>query len=256
MRRSAFLLLLLFLTRGPLRADPIPVRYPQGTTHGFLTLRTMEGKALATGDLVQIVRGKQIVSRLTFRFHDGSLDDEKAVFTQTGVFHLVTDHHIQRGPSYPKPLDMSIDVPSGTVVTREEKKGEAPKVKTQHMDLPPDLANGIILTLMTNISDKTPETKLSYVADFGGARVIHIHITSQGTVPFRVGGSARPAREFTAKVDLGGIAGVVAPVIGKQPKDYKLLILQGTAPAFVREEGQLYPDGPVWRIDQVGPVTH
>ena len=83
----------------------------------------------------------------------------------------------------------------------------------------------------------------------------HIAITPQGTVPFRVGGSPRPAREFQAKAELGGVAGVVAPLVGKQPKDWKFLILQGQAPAFVREEGQFYEDGPVWRVDQIGPVT-
>ncbi len=65
----------------------------------------------------------------------------------------------------------------------------------------------------------------------------------------------RPAREFQAKAELGGVAGVVAPLVGKQPKDWKFLILQGQAPAFVREEGQFYEDGPVWRVDQIGPVT-
>ncbi len=257
MKQPAFLLFLFFLCFGSLlRADPVAVRYPQGTTHGFLLLRDMDGKTVAVGDLIQVVRGKRIVSRLRFRFHDGSLDDETAEFTQHGVFRLLKDHHIQRGPSFPNPMEMSIDVPSGTVTLREAQKSGPPKVTTQHMDLPPDLANGIALTLLTNIGDRVPKTTLPYIVAYHGARLIHITITPEGMVPFRVGGSPRKAREFQGKADLGGLTGIVAPLVGKQPKDWHFLFLEGEAPAFVREEGQFFEDGPMWRVDQVGPVTH
>jgi hypothetical protein len=38
-------------------AEPIPVRYIEGTEHGFLVLRTKAGRVLAVGDLFQLVRG-------------------------------------------------------------------------------------------------------------------------------------------------------------------------------------------------------
>jgi hypothetical protein len=34
-----------------LHAEPIPVRCPQGSAHGFLVLKTLEGKRIATGDV-------------------------------------------------------------------------------------------------------------------------------------------------------------------------------------------------------------
>lgn len=49
--------------------------------------------------------------------------------------------------------------------------------------------------------------------------------------------------------DIGGIAGVVAPVIGKQPADIHFWIVAGKAPAFVKFTGQLYDGGPVWNIE-------
>jgi hypothetical protein len=55
-------------------------------------------------------------------------------------------------------------------------------------------------------------------------------------------------------VELDGVAGVVAPLIGKEPLDYRVLILTGADPAFIREEGQLYVGGPVWRIQQISAV--
>src|SRR3982074_3642886 len=34
-------------------AETIPVRHKEGVSHGFLVLRTLEGEAIATGDLIQ-----------------------------------------------------------------------------------------------------------------------------------------------------------------------------------------------------------
>jgi hypothetical protein len=42
-------------------------------------------------------------------------------------------------------------------------------------------------------------------------------------------------------------------MIGKQPPDYHIWILPGTAPAFIREEGPLYEGGPIWHIEQISP---
>jgi hypothetical protein len=70
-------------------AESIPVRHVEGTVHGFLVLRSQEGRALAVGDLYEVVRGDKVTSRLLFRFRDGSVDDETTVFSQRGTFRLL-----------------------------------------------------------------------------------------------------------------------------------------------------------------------
>src|SRR4029077_16898632 len=105
---------LALATASAVMADPIKVRHPEGTLHGFLSLTTARGEVLADGDLIEVVRGDRVTSRLTFHFKDGSLDEETTVFTQRGVFRLVSDHHIQRGPYFPHALDMTIDPSKGT----------------------------------------------------------------------------------------------------------------------------------------------
>ena len=35
-------------------ADPVAVRNPEGTLHGFLALTTEDGRVLADGDLIQV----------------------------------------------------------------------------------------------------------------------------------------------------------------------------------------------------------
>jgi hypothetical protein len=234
----------------PIAADPVAVRRTEGTFHGFLVLKTTEGRLLATGDLVQVVHGDRAISRLTFHFRDGSLDDEIARYSQHKVFQLISDHHIQRGPSFPKPLDMFIDARSGQVTSRD-KNG---KTRQDHLDLEPDICNGLLLTLLLNIDPSTPPIRLSMVAPTSKPRLVHVVIAPDGEDRVSIGGMRHKAANYRIKVELGGIAGVVAPVIGKQPSDVHFWILGGDAPAFLREEGQFYEGGPIWRVDLVAPV--
>jgi hypothetical protein len=229
--------------------NPVTVRHPQGSAHGFVVLRTLQGNRIATGDMTQIVEGDRITSRLIFRFRDGSIDDDRTVFSQRGTFRLITDHHVQRGPSFPEPIDVFIDALTGQITSRT-KDGE---IKREHLDLPLDVSNGLPPNLLMNILPSAPETRLSFVAPGAKPRLIHVSIKPAGEVPFTVGGTKRKAIDFVLHVELGGVVGMIAPVIGKQPGDYHIWILAGESPAFIREEGALYEGGPIWRVEQISP---
>jgi hypothetical protein len=187
-RVCRWLLVAILLQSGPLSAELIHVRYPEGTTNGFLALRTPEGKLLASGDLTEVLHGNEVVSHLVFRFKDGSLDDDTTVFSQQGTFRLISDHHIQKGPSFPHPSNVSINASTGQVRVRYQDK-DREKVETDHLDLPPDLANGILLNLLKNISLGTKETKVSYVGGAPKPRVVHLSITPDGEETFSVAGA-------------------------------------------------------------------
>src|ERR1700716_1219137 len=159
LRCRSFIALLICALQPSAPAEPIPVRHLEGTVHGFLALRSKEGQVLAVGDLFQVVHGDRVTSRLLFRFEDGSVDDETTVFSQRGNFQLITDHHIQKGRSFPQPMDTSIDVPNGQVTVRSTGKDGKEEAKNEHLDLPPDLVNGLILSIAKNIRPQTPETK-------------------------------------------------------------------------------------------------
>ena len=233
-----------------LSAEPIPVLYEQGSSHGFLALKTLEGATIATGESTQVVRNGKVTSHLLFRFKDGSIDEDTTVFTQRRIFRLISDHHIQRGPSFPKPIDFLIDMSTGDLTFKAED-GRASK---EHMELPPDVSNGLPPNLILNILPSTPETTISYIAPSKKPRLIHLSIKPVGTLPLRVGSLRKQATDFTLHVELGGVAGIVAPILGKQPADYHIWIQNGTPPAFVREEGPLYEGGPIWRMEQINPV--
>jgi hypothetical protein len=233
--------------------ESVAVRFNEGLVHGFLILRDLAGSPLADGDLFQTAKDGHVTSRLVFHFKDGSLHDETATFSQQRQFRLVNDHLIQKGPTFPQPLDMSIDVPKGQVTVRYDDHGQQ-KVDTEHLDLPPDLANGLILTMLKNVRPDAPPKALGFVAATPKPRVVKLEITAAGEEPFSTGGAARKAMHYILKVDIGGIAGIVAPLIGKQPPDSHVWILEGEAPAFVKSEQPLYNGGPVWRIELVSPV--
>jgi hypothetical protein len=235
-------------------AEPIPARHVEGTVHGFLALRSKEGRVLGVGDLFQVVRGDRVTSRLVFHFKDGSVDEETTVFSQRGNFQLITDHHIQKGPSFPQPMDLSIDVPSGQVTVRSTGKDGKEKVESEHLDLPPDLVNGLILSISKNILPETPETKVSMVVLAPKPRLVKVAISPQGEEPFSLVGSHRKAMRFLLKIELGGIVGMVAPLIGKAPPEIHIWIIGGQAPAFVREEGPFFQGGPTWTVQLTSPA--
>src|SRR5207244_8092314 len=76
--------------------EPVRVRHAEGIVHGFLVLRTLDGKTIANGDLIQNARGARVTTRLVFRFRDGSLHDETAVYSERGNFRLISDRLLQK----------------------------------------------------------------------------------------------------------------------------------------------------------------
>ncbi len=251
--RAALALFALALSV-PALAEPIPIRQPQGATRGFLVIRSERGALLGHGEFSQLVSGDRVTSHLNFHFRDGSIDEETAVYTQKAVFQLVSDHHIQRGPFFSKPIDFLVEA-NGNVTLRSLDKQGAQKVETSHIDIPPDLSNGIISILLVNIRPDTPEFKLAMVAPTGKGRLIQLDIQRAPRQPFScVVGFPCKATVFRIKPELGGLTGIVAPLIGKQPSDIFVWILEGDAPVAVREVGQLAEGGPVVSIELAGTI--
>src|SRR5207302_644237 len=250
--RSRLIAILLacaaMLQPNALFADTIPVRHTEGLIHGFLVVRTLEGKALADGQMTQDARGDRVTNHLTFRFKDGSIYEDTTIFSQRGTFRLLRDHLIRRGPSFKQPTDTSIDASTGEVKVRYTKDKGKEKVIAQRMDLPPDVANGLLFTLMKDVNPSVPRTTVSLVATTPKPRVVKLAILPQGEEPFTIGSFRHKAMHYVVKVEIGGVTGFLARLMGKQPADTHVWVLGGEAPAFVKAEGPLYVDGPIWRI--------
>ncbi len=248
----AFVVALLLFCCATLRSEPISVKYPEGVVHGFLVLHALDGALLANGDLIQAAHGSTVTSRLVFHFKDGSLHDETVTFSQRGHFRVLRDHLVQKGPAFPEPIDMSINGVTGEVrVDYADKHGDR-KESEERIAVPSDLANGLIPTLLKNVQADAPPT-LSLIAATPKPRLVHLEVSSVGQERFSTGSETRSAIHYVLKVDIGGLAGHLAPLVGKQPPDSHVWILTGEAPAFVRSEQPFYMGGPLWRIDLVSP---
>jgi hypothetical protein len=237
----------------PLLAESVPVRHKEGLIHGFLVLRALNGDYLATGDLTQVANGERVTTELVFRFKDGSIHEETSVFSQRGIFRLLTYHLVQKGRAFKRPTDMTVNASTGQVSVHYIADGQE-KTVTDHLKLPMDVANGMVTTLMKDIDPKATKTVVALVASTPKPRLVKLAISPEGEDSFSVGAVEIKATRYVIKVEIGGISGVVAPVIGKQPPDTHVWMLGGKAPAFLKSEGPLYDDGPIWRIELASPV--
>src|SRR2546430_10224097 len=181
--RSRLIAILLacvaMLQPNALFAEMIPVRHTEGLIHGFLLVLTFEGKALADGEMTQDAHGDRVSNHLIFRFKDGSIYEDTTIFSQRGTFRLLSDHLILRGPSFKQPMDTSIDASTGQVKVRYTDDRGKEKVIAQRMELPPDVANGLLLTLMKDIKPSVPRTTVSMVATKPKPRLVKLAILPQ-----------------------------------------------------------------------------
>jgi hypothetical protein len=238
-----------------LAGEAVAVVHTEGLVHGFLVLRDPEGARLAEGELLQVPHGGTISSELVFHFRDGSLHDETAVFSQRGHFRLVRYHLVQRGPAFHRrSMDMTVEVASGRVTVQSADANGREERFDEHMDLPDDLANGLISVLLKNVRPAAPPKKLSLVVATPKPRLVRLAI-SQGREALSLAGTRRQATQFVLKLEIGGLAGLVAPLVGKQPPDSHVWILRGRAPAFIRSTQPFFEGGPLWRIDLAAPTT-
>ena len=243
----------LFLQLGISEADPIPVHHIEGVTLGFLVIRSQDGRALAYGEMKQVWKNASypVMADLQFRFKDGSFYEEITKFTQRGVFRLVSDQVLQRGPAFKQDRESWIDGTSGTVTIRSTEKGVNHEITTR-LNLPADVSNGLLFTLVKNISAVAGAT-LSMVAISSKPRLVQLHIHPAEGKTFTIGPAKYQSQLYVIEIKVLGVTGRIAPLVGKQPPAIHLWVAKSEAPTFLEFEGPLYEDGPVWRIELAAP---
>ena len=234
-----------------LAAEPVPVHHLEGVTFGFLILRDLDGRAIAYGTIKQVVKpGDPILTDdVQFEFKDGSYYRDITKFTQRGTFHLVSDHTVQKGPSFKQQSESWIDARSGKITFRDLDKG---KQTTKQMQLPPDAANGLLFILVKNMNPSA-ETTVSMVAASDKPRVVKLIFSPAEEKTVKVGTLEFKAQHYVMKVKIEGVAGKVAPLVGKQPPDSHFWTIKSESPTFAEFEGPLSADSPVWRIELAAP---
>ena len=233
-------------------ADPIRVRVAEGPVYGFLVLKSAAAAVLAHGELRQTLRRGLVESRLTFRFRDGSLFDETVTFSQQGTFALSSYQLVQRGPSFAGSADVTFDRSGQYRARVQEAPDKPPETLAGRLDLPADVYNGMTSVLLKNLpAGARAQTHL--LAFTPKPRVLTVALTPEGENAFSVGPVSRKAARYRVKPELGGMLGVVASVIGKEPPDLYYWIATSPTPAFLKFEGPFYLNGPIWLIELSAP---
>jgi hypothetical protein len=70
---------------------------------------------------------------------------------------------------------------------------------------------------------------------------------------YSIAGMSGKATQYIIKIDIGGVTGVAAKVVGKQPPPVHIWVT-ANEPTFLRSDGPLYEDGPIWRIEIASPI--
>lgn len=244
----------LLLVAGLAQAEPVKVRHIEGRIRGFLVLRDEAGGIIASGDLRQLSTGARVTSELSFQFKDGSAHQETVVFSQKGTFRLLTYKLVQKGPAFKRPTELSVNRSTGKVVIHYTDEDGKRETIDEKMEIPDDLANGLVPTLMSDIDSGTQKATLSMLVSTPKPRIVKLEISPAGEETFTIGGSPRKSLRYVIKVNIGGISGVVAPLVGKQPPDTHMWVSVGKAPGFLKSAGPLFEGGPVWQIELASPV--
>ena len=248
--RSSAALLALVLAVAPVPsggAAPVAIRYNEAITHGFLVMKGPRGNTIAHGEFVQHPQGERVHNQLIFRFADGSLYEEAVTFTQRRVFRLMSYKLVQKGPSFPEASEVSFDRDSGRYRARAGKDTSEGK-----LDLPEDAYNGMLGVLLKNVPPSAGATG-QIVAFTPKPHLVRATMVREGEDKYFVGEAPHTATRWLVKLELEGVKGVVASLIGKDPPDVRFWIATGTVPGFVKFEGAIFLKGPRWRVELSSP---
>jgi hypothetical protein len=245
---SVFAIIAVLLWSCTVEAAPIRVRLIEGNFRGFLVLRSLEGTAIAYGEVSQKPMGNLVECHTILRFKDGSLYDESVTFSQKSVFRLEGYHLVQHGPSYPA-LEISFDRKSGQYQARSQvAKDDKQKVATGKLEMPADLYNGMSLMLLKNLPGGAGAT-VHMAVFMPEPRLVEMEWSPEGEDEVLLGGRAMKTIRLLVKLKIGGLTGVIASLVGKSPPDLRYWFVTGDVPAFVKFEGSMFLNGPVWRLE-------
>jgi hypothetical protein len=253
---AATLVVIAVLVYSPANAAPVAVQFLEGVAHGYFLVRSLGGEKIGQGELTQVLREENLVEcHVVIRFKDGSLYDEKVAFSQQRVFTMIRYHLVQRGPSFPDQIDVSIDRGTAEYKVRSQaRKDGKEEVLTGHFDLPNDVYNGMLVVVLKNLLKEANAT-VNFLAFTPSPEAIQLQLRFIGEQTVHIGDLSRKAKQYVFKPQIGKLRQFFGRLTGKLPADfhYDCWILTDEVPGFVAFEGPLQLMGPSVRIELVSP---
>ena len=144
-----------------------------------MVARSVDGKIIAHFEILQTLQRDEVTMHLTCHFLDGSLDEETTTYSQQGTFRLVRNHHVQKGPFFTKPVDFAVDATTGTAINSTVDRDGNARTQSEHVDVPDDVANGFIGTLLPNVPGNAAPFRVGLLTLFGGGRLVKLLISPE-----------------------------------------------------------------------------
>jgi hypothetical protein len=162
-------------------------------------------------------------------------------------------HLVQRGPAFAEDTEISLQRASGKyyVKTKSHKDGREEAIDGT-LELPPDVYNGIVTTVVKNLA-KGASATVHLVAFTPKPLLIELELVPMGEHKMLVGQLTKTATHYVFKPHPGPWLELFAKLLGRMPSDYHVWVITEGAPAFARFEGPLNPTGAVWRIELTSP---
>jgi hypothetical protein len=133
----------------------------------------------------------------------------------------------------------------------QEKKDKEEKRSSGRFEMPDDLYNGMPLILSKNVAGAG--ATFQFAAFTPTPRLIRTVMSAEGEEHVSVGGAPKKVIRYLVKLELEGVTGVIAPLIGKEPPETRYWMVAGDVPAFAKFEGAMFLNGPIWRLEQTSP---
>ena len=250
----AFLCLLLAALLAaalPAQAAPVPVRFAEGMVRGFLELVDSRGKRIASGDYLQSARAGEIKCRTVLYFKDGSVHDETAFFTQKSSFIMQRYRLVQKGKAFETDIEVSLERKTGKYRVETKGRKGREKVLEGRLDLPPDVYNGMVPTVLKNLPKGRKET-VHIVAFTPAPKVVELEMVPSGAEKMLVGDLEKSAMHYVLKPKLGMLR-LPATLTGRNPPDNHIWTVMDDVPAFVKFVGPLATGGAIWSIQLASP---
>jgi len=119
--------------------------------------------------------------------------------------------------------------------------------------MPEDLYNGMALVLLKNLPAGGRVAGM-LAAFTPKPRLVKMELGPEGEDRVLVAGEPKKATRYLVKLEIGGLTGLVASLVGKEPPDLRYWLVEGDVPGFVRFQGAMFFNGPVWRLE-LAPIT-
>src|SRR5207249_4317915 len=217
----AILILITLFIYPPADAAPVAVRFLEGVAHGYFIVRSLAGETIGQGELTQVLKDENLVeSHVVIHFKNGSLYDEKVAFSQRRVFTMIRYHLIQRGPSFPDQIDVSIDRGTAEYKVRSlAGKDGKEKLLTGHFDLPNDVYNGMFVVMLKNLFKEANAT-VNFLAFTPSPQLIPLQLRFIGEQTVHIAELASKAKHYVFKPQIGKIRQFFGKLTGQLPADF------------------------------------